>query len=172
MTSSPNRRRITCFDFGPCTCSGETSGSRISTSIPANALTPRAKSNASESASESQMWSSPRFSTIGSFTMLPSGPRAIPLDLPDAVARRDSVHAAAGMRSAGTLIQAVDRRPVVRVSRRGAHVKELFGRELAVEDVPADQTPLALHVVWPDHLSMQHPVRESRRELVVPGATP
>ena len=39
----------------------------------ANAWTPFAYSSASESASESQKWSSASFSRIGSFTMPPSG---------------------------------------------------------------------------------------------------
>ncbi len=96
-------------------------------------------------------------------------PLAVALDLADAVVRRDAGDAAAGVRGAGALIQAADRRAVVRVARRRPHVEELLRRQLAVEDVAADQAPLVLHVVRADHLAVQDAVREPGRQLVVAG---
>ena len=53
-------------------------------------------------------------------------------------------HAATGVRGAGCLVQAWDRRAVVRVPDGRPHVEELIDGELAVEDVAADQVPLCI----------------------------
>ena len=43
-------------------------------------------------------------------------------------------------------------------------MEQLIHRELAVEDVAADQAELLLHVVGPDHLAVDHRVAEVRRQ--------
>ena len=53
------------------------------------------------------------------------------------------------------LVEAADRRAVVGVAGRGPHVEQLRRRELAVEDVAADQAVGVLHVVRADHLAVQ-----------------
>src|SRR4029079_13554343 len=69
---SPNRVRITSFDFGPWTWTGWTSGSRTVTSRPLWMATPRAHRPASESARASHQRFSSTRSRTGSLTMPPS----------------------------------------------------------------------------------------------------
>src|SRR3989304_2716596 len=52
---------------------------------------------------------------------------------------RDAVHAAARVRGARAVVEALDRSPIVRVPGRRPHAEQLIHGELAVEDVPADQ---------------------------------
>src|SRR4051812_1033403 len=94
-------------------------------------------------------------------------PSQVAPDLAHAVVRRDGADPAAGVRRRGGLVQAPDRGPVIRVARGRAHVEELLGRELAVEDVAPDETDFLLHVVGPDHLAVHDGALEVRRELGV-----
>ena len=61
----------------------------------------------------------------------------------------------------------VDRRREVGVAGRRPHVEQLLGRELAVEDVAADQPVVVLHLVRADHLPVDDRLLEVRRELGV-----
>ena len=70
------------------------------------------------------------------------------------------------MRRAARLVQAGDRRAEVGVAGRGPHVEQLVGRQLAVEDVAADEAVLVLHLVRPDHLAVQDRVGEAGRDRV------
>ena len=60
-----------CLDFGPCNCSGDTSGSQILTAKPEFTATPSTQSKMSLSASEIQKWFFARRSRIGSFRRPP-----------------------------------------------------------------------------------------------------
>jgi len=51
-------------------------------------------------------------------------------------------------------------------------VEQLTRRQLAVEDVAAEQAVLVLHLVRPDHLPVQDRSRESRRNLLDAGDHP
>jgi hypothetical protein len=51
-------------------------------------------------------------------------------------------------------------------------VEHLPKRKLSVEDVPADQPVLLLHLVRPDHLPVQHRIGEPRRDFLHPGEYP
>ena len=73
--------------------------------------------------------------------------------------------AAVGGRRA--LVEPPDRRGEVGVARRRAHVEELVGGELAVEDVPADQAVLVLHLVGPDDLAVDDGLLEVGGQVVV-----
>ena len=95
---------------------------------------------------------------------------AVRLDLADAVVGGDAADAAAarGWRSS------TGRAPgsgcgSPRSRAPGRMWNSCSARELAVEDVAADQAPLLLHLVRPDHLAVQHGVGEPGRELVVAG---
>ena len=59
----------------------------------------------------------------------------------------DAADAAAGVGRRAGVVQPGDRRAVVGVARRRPHVEQLLERELAVEDVAADQAVLVLHLV-------------------------
>ena len=67
--SSPNNSVIKVSAFGPCTASGNTSGSSTKTSSPLPNAIPLANSNTSESAIDSQNLSSSSFSRTGSLIM-------------------------------------------------------------------------------------------------------
>ena len=81
----------------------------------------------------------------------------------------DAGDAAAAVRRAARLVEAGDRRAEVGVAGRGPHVEHLVGRQLAVEDVAADQPVLVLHLVRPDHLPVQDRVGEAGRDRVDAG---
>ena len=51
-------------------------------------------------------------------------------------------------------------------------MEQLLGRELAVEDVAADEVVVVLHLVRADHLAVQDRLLEVRGELVVPVDDP
>ncbi len=70
--------------------------------------------------------------------------------------------AAAGVRGRGALVQPLDRSAVVGVADRWTHVEQLVDGELTVEDVPADQAEVALHLVRSDDLLVQDGVLEAR----------
>src|SRR5947209_1707248 len=99
----------------------------------------------------------------------PSAPSAlaIPDDLADHVVTGTSGHAAAGVSSAGALVQAPDRSAVIRVAWRGPHMEQLIRRQLSVKDVAPDQVPLMLHLPRADHLSREHRVLQARHEVLV-----
>src|SRR5450755_1539790 len=86
------------------------------------------------------------------------GPPLGPLvgeDLAHDVAARNAGDPAAAMGGRAGLVKAPDRGAQVRVARSGPGVAHLAERQLAVEDVPAHQAVLLLHLVWPDHLAVQ-----------------
>ena len=68
---SPNRLRISASDLGPCTASGQTSGSSTLTSSAMPTARPLAHSSMSASATENQKWSSARQRITGSLSIPP-----------------------------------------------------------------------------------------------------
>src|SRR3712207_1461728 len=94
-------------------------------------------------------------------------PAAVAPDLAQAVAGGDSADPAAGVGRRGGLVESVYRGAVVRETGDGAHVEELISRQLAVEDVAPDEPQLLLHVVGPEHLTVQDRPLQVRRELGV-----
>lgn len=70
--SSPYSSLTSAVDLGPCSASGETSGSVTSTSYPCAQATPLAHSRTSESAMENQYVSSSIFCSTGSLMTYPS----------------------------------------------------------------------------------------------------
>src|SRR6266571_677114 len=85
--------------------------------------------------------------------------------LPERLPAGDAVHAPSRVRGGRAVVQAADRRAVVGVAGGGAHVEQLVDRQLAVEDVAADQPQLLLHVVRPDHLPVDDRAPEVGRQL-------
>ena len=79
----------------------------------------------------------------------------------------DAADPAAGVRGGARVVEARDRGAVVGVPGRRAHVEQLLERELAVEDVAADQAVLLLHLVGPDDVAGDDRVAEAGRHLVV-----
>src|SRR5574341_1008915 len=77
--------------------------------------------------------------------------RAVPARLAVGLPARDAVHPPAGVRGARAVVQALDRRAIVGVAGGGPQVEELIDRQLAVKDVPPDETQVPLHVVGADH---------------------
>src|SRR2546425_2654540 len=96
---------------------------------------------------------------------LPDG--AIGLRLAERLPARYAVHAAAGVRGRRAVVQPPERRAVIGVARGRPHVEQLVDRQLAVEDGPADEPQLALHVVVSDDLSIYHRAPEVGRQLRV-----
>ena len=92
---------------------------------------------------------------VGEDALAVRGSAGMPVTPPPRVRRRRA------------LVQALDRRRVVGVAGRRTHVEQLLGRELAVEDVAADQAVVLLHLVRADHLAVDDRLLEVRRELVV-----
>ena len=80
---------------------------------------------------------------------------------------RDAADAAAGVRRRARVVEPGDRGAVVGIARRRAHVEQLLERQLAVEDVAADQAVLVLHLVGPDDVAVQDRRLEVRRHLVI-----
>src|SRR6188472_1844285 len=66
----------------------------------------------------------------------------------------DAADTAAAVRGGAGVVEAGDRGAVVGVPRRGAHVEQLLGRQLAVEDVAADEPVLLLHLVRADDVAV------------------
>src|SRR5664279_5804994 len=80
---------------------------------------------------------------------LPLAP--VPEDLARRIAAGQGGHATARVGRRAALVETLERRPVVGVAGRRAHMEELVEGQLAVEDVAADQAVLVLHVVRADH---------------------
>ncbi len=78
----------------------------------------------------------------------------------------DARDAPSSVRGAARLIETGDRRAEVGIAGRRAHVEHLVGREFTVEDVPADEPVLVLHLGGPDDLPVQDRIRESGRDRV------
>src|SRR5262249_56252793 len=79
----------------------------------------------------------------------------------------DAAHAAARVGGRAGVVQPGHGGAVVRVAGGRAHVEELLQRQLAVEDVAADQAVLVLHVVGADDVGVQDRALEVRGHLVV-----
>src|SRR5215211_4258545 len=94
-------------------------------------------------------------------------PAPVAPDLPHAVVCRDGADTATGVRGRRGLVETPYRGPVVRVTWGRPHVEELLGRKLAVEDIAPDEPDLLLHVVGPEHLTVQDRTLEVRRQLAV-----
>src|SRR5262249_49256998 len=99
------------------------------------------------------------FRRLGDLAVGERGARGLPAG--------EAAAAAAGVRRRAAVVQAADRRPVVGVPGRRAHVEELLERELAVEDVAADEAVLLLHLVGADDVAVQDRGLEVRGNLVV-----
>src|SRR5580765_4143851 len=83
--------------------------------------------------------------------------------LPRAVVPRRARDAAAGMRSRAAEIQAGDRRAVVRMTQHRARGPELVERKLAMENVAADKTKLALEILGRKRAVTNHARPKARR---------
>src|SRR5439155_15548786 len=79
----------------------------------------------------------------------------------------NAAHAAARVGGRAGVVQAGHGGAVVGVAGRRAHVEELLQRQLAVEDVAADQAVLVLHLVGADDVGVQDRALEVRGHLVV-----
>ena len=79
----------------------------------------------------------------------------------------DAADAAAPVGGGAAVVEAGDRRAVVGVAGRGPHVEQLLGRQLAVEDVAADQAVLLLHLVRTHDVAVGDRGGEPGRDLVV-----
>src|SRR6516162_5908510 len=91
---------------------------------------------------------------------------AVGEDLPYHVAPGNPGDPAASVCRRAGLIEALHRRAQVRVACRRARVEHLPYRQLAMEDVAADQAVLPLHEVRPDDLPVQHRGGEPGRDGV------
>ena len=85
-------------------------------------------------------------------------------DLPDDVAARDSRDPAATVRRRTRLVQPFHGGTQIGVPGCRAAVEHLAGRQLTVEDVPADEAVLVLHRVRADHLPAHDRVGEPGRQ--------
>ena len=97
---------------------------------------------------------------------LPQGP-AVPDRGLGGLPAGDAADAAATVGGRAGVVEAGDGRAVVGVAGRGPHVEQLLGRQLAVEDVAADQAVLLLHLVRADDVAVGDRRREAGRHLVV-----
>src|ERR1044072_8499618 len=61
---------------------------------------------------------------------------------------------AARMRRRTAHVKVLDRRAVLRPTRRGPQKEELFERQLALENIPFRQTKIALQIERRQHLSL------------------
>src|SRR5918995_7533667 len=91
----------------------------------------------------------------GAYLLAPLGLAEVLLDLADHVAAGNAGDPAAAVGGRPGLVEAADRGAVVGVAGGRAGVEQLAGRQLAVEDVAADQPVLVLHLVGADHLAEQ-----------------
>src|SRR5439155_15057563 len=128
--------------------SGDESGSCAS-AAPAAIQTPIQSARAARrmSRSSSLSW----ISAFPPFLARPAAPRALAVveDLAHRMVSGDAAHTAAAVRCGTRLVEPFDRGAVVRVAGCRAHVEQLLERQLAVEDVSADQPVLLLHLVRP-----------------------
>ena len=79
----------------------------------------------------------------------------------------NSGHAASAVSGRAGLIEAWDRRAKIRISRRRAHVEELFGRQFTVEDISPDHSKLLFHVIGTYDLAIKDCRLEVRGKIVV-----
>src|SRR5215210_5633811 len=82
--------------------------------------------------------------------LLQALPAPVAPDLAHAIVGRDGTDAAACVGGRRGLVEAPNGGAVVRVAGGRAHVEELLGRELAVEDVAPEEPDVLLHVVGPE----------------------
>src|SRR4029450_5202770 len=95
------------------------------------------------------------------------GPAVTGEDAPTSQVPSNPGHATTAVRRRRALVEAAERRAEIGVAGGGPQMEELIRGQLAMEDVPADEPVVVLHLVRPDDLPVQDRAFEVRRQLGV-----